>query len=156
IAEGSSAAFTQDAHGTPVYMAPEQFAEQIRISPATDIYALGMLAFALLTGKHYWGLEIERGLNVFRLARIAEGGPREPATARARRAGARLPGAFDEWFATVTAMRPNERYPTAGVAVETLADALNIALPGERSQRIRVPLALRLAPTVREPASVAI
>ena len=126
IAEGNTSAFTQDAQGTPVYMAPEQFAEQIRISPATDIYALGMLAFTLLTGKQYWGLEVERGMNVFMLARIAEGGPREPATKRARREGAELPAAFDEWFSIITALTPGERYPTAGDAIEALADTLQI------------------------------
>ena len=125
---GRTSALTQDAQGTPVYMAPEQFAEQIRISPATDIYALGLLAFTLLTGKQYWGDEIERGMNVFMLARIAEAGPKEAATARAARAGKRLPPAFDEWFTTITAIVPGERYPTATVAVEALAEALDVAL----------------------------
>lgn len=126
IAEGKSSALTDDAQGTPVYMAPEQFAEQIRISPATDIYALGMVAFMLLTGGHYWGAEIERGMNVFMLARIAEGGPKEPATVRAAKKGVTLPASFDAWFSIVTALAPGERYPTAGDAVSALADALRV------------------------------
>jgi serine/threonine-protein kinase len=126
IAEGMTSALTQDAQGTPVYMAPEQFAEQIRISPATDIYALGMLAFTLLTGENYWGTEIARGMNVFMLARVAEAGPKEPASVRAKRAGATLPPAFDEWFSTITAIVPGERYPTASVAIEVLADVLGV------------------------------
>jgi eukaryotic-like serine/threonine-protein kinase len=137
IAEGKSSALTQDAQGTPVYMAPEQFAEQIRISAATDIYAIGMVAFTLLTGEHYWGPEISRGMNVFMLARIAEGGPKEPATLRASRQGAILPAAFDDWFSTVTALAPGERYPTAGDAVEALAEALTVSpretVPGDAS-----------------------
>jgi serine/threonine protein kinase len=128
LAEGKSSALTQDAQGTPVYMAPEQFAEQIRISAATDIYALGMVAFTLLTGRHYWGPEIERGMNVFMLARVAEAGPKESATKRAQRQGAVLPSAFDEWFSVVTAIAPHERYPTAGDAVAVLADVLGVPL----------------------------
>jgi len=128
IAEGSSSAYTQDAQGTPVYMAPEQFAEQIRISAATDIYALGMVAFTLLTGKHYWGPEIARGMNVFMLARVAEAGPKEAATRRASRQGATLPPAFDEWFSIITAIAPGERYPTATDAVDALADVLGVPL----------------------------
>jgi len=131
IADGMTSAFTEDAQGTPVYMAPEQFAEQIRISPATDIYALGMLSFALLTGTHYWGAEIKRGLNVFMLARIAEGGPREPASVRAQAFGVELSPAFDAWFATITALVPGERYPMASVAIEALGDALGLPLPSE-------------------------
>ncbi len=131
IAEGKTSALTQDAQGTPVYMAPEQFAEQIRISPATDIYALGMLTFTLLTGHQYWGPEIARGMNVFMLARVAEAGPKERATLRAERAGATLPAAFDEWFSTVTAIVPGERFPTATDAVEVLADVLGVPLVEE-------------------------
>jgi serine/threonine protein kinase len=139
LAEGKSSALTQDAQGTPVYMAPEQFAEQIRISPATDIYALGMVAFTLLTGQHYWGPEIERGMNVFMLARVAEAGPKEPATVRAHKQGATLPATFDDWFSIVTAISPGERYPTAGDAIAALADALGepltTQLPSGRRRR---------------------
>lgn len=38
--------------GTPLYMAPEAIAGDAKPHPARDVYALGLLAFEMLTGKH--------------------------------------------------------------------------------------------------------
>ena len=51
IAGGTLNTHTGTIFGTPEYMAPEQFHGQSAAAPATEIYALGVLAFRLLAGQ---------------------------------------------------------------------------------------------------------
>jgi tRNA A-37 threonylcarbamoyl transferase component Bud32 len=41
--------------GTPGYMSPEQEATGKYLKPASDVYALGLLLFEMLTGRNYFG-----------------------------------------------------------------------------------------------------
>ena len=41
------------AMGSPIWMAPEQ-ADRSPVTPATDVWALGLIAFYLLTGRPFW------------------------------------------------------------------------------------------------------
>jgi serine/threonine-protein kinase len=106
--------------GTPLYMAPEQVRGDGDIGAAADIYALGQIAFTLLSGEPYWAKEKGAHNSVYPLLMRVADGVREPASARAKQ----LPPAFDDVFARATATAPSERYPTAGALVEALADAL--------------------------------
>ncbi len=49
---GSTVANTQ-AVGSPIWMAPEQ-TDHGMVTPAADVWALGLLAFTLFTGKVFW------------------------------------------------------------------------------------------------------
>jgi serine/threonine-protein kinase len=136
--EATSEGHTQTV-GTPIYMAPEQFRAEGRVSPATDIYALGMLAYTLLVGVHYWKEEHDRCANPFAFASIAVHGPGEPPTIRADRQGITLPEAFDDWFASATSRQPADRFRNASEAVMTLAEALGVAQPVMSSPTNGVP-----------------
>ncbi|HEY6561816.1 MAG TPA: serine/threonine-protein kinase [Polyangiaceae bacterium] len=127
------------AVGTPLYMAPEQFRGKGRVSPATDIYALGMLAYLLLVGKHYWREEREACENPFAFASLAAKGPVEPASARAARCTVLLTPAFDAWFARATAYRTDERFASAVAAITDLSRVFGLAAPSP-------PPSLSLAP----------
>jgi serine/threonine-protein kinase len=130
-AKGTSQA--TNSVGTPLYMAPEQFLPGADVTPAADIYALGLLAYTLLVGTDYWHEELERDDNVFAFALIAMKGPMEAPSARALRvAGIALSSSFDVWFRKTTALSPQARFATASEAVRELSVALRVNLPHPR------------------------
>lgn len=117
--------------GTPLYMAPEQFSMHSSVSPATDIYALGLIAFTLLVGKPYWINESKEAQSPIAFALHASKGPEESAVARAAKLNVALPEAFDGWFFRATSLIPADRFPSARVAVAELAAVLGVPLPHE-------------------------
>jgi serine/threonine-protein kinase len=125
---------TTNSVGTPLYMAPEQFLPGGEVTPAADIYALGLLAYTLLVGTDYWHEDLERDENVFAFALIAMKGTVEAPSVRALRvAGMHLSPAFDAWFAKATALSPAARFATASEAVRELAIATRVNLPPPRA-----------------------
>jgi predicted ATPase/tRNA A-37 threonylcarbamoyl transferase component Bud32 len=102
--------------GTPMYMAPEQVrAQATRIGPASDGWALAMLALTLLTGEPYW----TPGTIAEVMAQI-EGTPMYAPSTR----WPWLPVAFDAWFARATHRVPEKRFRSVGDAVSARRPAL--------------------------------
>ncbi|MFO0611595.1 MAG: hypothetical protein U0414_03335 [Polyangiaceae bacterium] len=103
-------------------MAPEQVEPAASVGPSADVWSLGLLAFAMLTGRSFW-----RGANP------VDGSPAEvlgellsrdkpPASARAEALGVGhlVPPGFDGWFARATARDATQRYADASAAFREL------------------------------------
>jgi serine/threonine-protein kinase len=110
--------------GTPAYMSPEQLGGDGNVGPPADVYALGHIAFALLTGKAYWSPEEEDGGIWLLMSKMARGLP-EPATVRSLAFGTPLPAQFDAWFTRATALVPEGRFASASALVESLSSVLS-------------------------------
>ncbi len=130
VAEGVSGGTTEPV-GTPLYMAPEQWRESVKLTPAADIYALGMMTFTMITGKPYWKQELDRAGGLVQFALLATKGTPETASKRAAPLGIVLSPAFDRWFERATALRPENRFTRATEAVRALEAVLADMAPDE-------------------------
>jgi serine/threonine-protein kinase len=114
--------------GTPAYMAPEQALGDVdRIGPATDVWALGLVAFKLLTGQDYWdggNTPAVQMLAVILTAPLVAPSARAPASSGIVALGP----LFDRWFERCVARVASDRFPSAGEAVAALAEALAVPL----------------------------
>lgn len=109
---------TQAMLGTPLYMAPEQAKGgegRAEIGACTDVWAVGMIGFELLTGKTYWNAEsLMAHLGQLLFSAMA------PASSKA----GGLPAGFDTWFARSCSREIGGRYPSVGEQIGELARLL--------------------------------
>ena len=118
IAAESSLTQSDAFLGTPGFMAPEQTdSGGPPLTLRADLYALGLIAFKLLTGRAYW----KSGSLAQILAQILVE-PMPPPSER----GSSLGAAFDAWFLRATDRDPSKRFGAAGEQVEALAVALGL------------------------------
>ncbi|MCA9534893.1 MAG: protein kinase [Myxococcales bacterium] len=127
LLQGGKTAATQNIAGSPLWMAPEQ-ADGGAIRPATDVWALGLIAFDALVGQPYWRSARE-GATLTRLLVEILTEPLEPASVRAASvagpaAAAGLPTGFDSFFARCVARDSYARFTDANVALDALTDVL--------------------------------
>jgi serine/threonine-protein kinase len=98
--------------GTPGYLAPEQAdTEPGSVGPASDVYALGAILYALLTGRAPY----QAGTALRTILQVV--GPEMPPPVRALRS--RVPARLERICMRCLGKQPAERYPTAlALAVE--------------------------------------
>ena len=124
--------------GTPAYTAPEQMGSTTRrlaakqgitiargICPATDVWAIGLIAYEMITGLrpgHYWNIETMTELPM----KIAFEALDNASTRAAERANL-LPAGFDPWFSRCMCKDAAERWPDAKEAIESLIELLQRA-----------------------------
>jgi serine/threonine protein kinase len=137
-----SLTMTGTVMGTAGYLAPEQAMGQ-RAAPASDRYALGVVAFELLTGSRPFEAD-----SVTAEASAHVQAPIPRASERNRN----LPVELDEFFERTLAKAPNDRFGSCAELVAALRDAL------QRAAGKTQPIAVATAPTrplrEREPTPV--
>jgi len=100
--------------GTPHYMSPEQVRQE-EVGPAADIWALAIVAFECLTGRHpFEGNNVIALFSNIQLGRSLAASELEPS----------LGAGFDTWFKRATALDPKDRFGDANTAVEQLGRTL--------------------------------
>lgn len=112
----SDASDTGVPMGTPRYMSPEQvLAERGTIGKGTDVWAMGFVAFRLLSGREYWAGETA-------LAVVTEilHAKMPPPSER----GCDLGPAFDAWFLRSCDRDQAKRFDSVGEQMEALDKAL--------------------------------
>lgn len=150
VAESRTAATVTSAIGSPLWMAPEQAQPGAQLRPATDVWALGLIAFFLLTGKSFWASANHPQFTLQALLVEIMTQPIEPASARAATLGAHgLPAGFDAWFARCVDRSIDARFADAGVAIAALRPLLQgvLASPPVSSFAATAPMPMGVAVT---------
>jgi serine/threonine-protein kinase len=101
--------------GTPMYLSPEQ-ARGEALTPRSDQFSLGVVAYRTLTGQLPWG---PHAASAVVMMRIVSHAPPPPSSLRPG-----LPAAGDAVFERVLAKKPEGRYETCGAFAAALREAL--------------------------------
>lgn len=106
--------------GTPLYMAPEAITSDTT-TPSADVYAMGLLAFTMLTGAHPFAREDRAGMMTRQVNEV-------PPIASTVSAGISLP--VSKVLARALEKSPTARFPSASEFVEALRRAWGFEKPG--------------------------
>jgi formylglycine-generating enzyme required for sulfatase activity len=116
------------AIGSPLWMAPEQTERNAEISPATDVWALGLVTFAMLTARSFWLASEQKEMALSAFLRELVLDPIPKASERAAALGVKhaLPQGFDAWFARAVCREREQRYASATEAYQAFCERLGI------------------------------
>ncbi len=133
--------------GTPDYMAPEQV-EGGEVGPATDIYALGLVAYEMLSGR----LPFEGATPISRaVRRLSEDPVPLPVPG-----GAALPPGWSAAILRCLAREPGRRFPSPSEFVRALSSTSGAAIDGSATRLMDRPPPRRRLLTVLAGAAVAL
>ncbi|HEU4322219.1 MAG TPA: serine/threonine-protein kinase [Roseiflexaceae bacterium] len=104
--------------GTPGYIAPEQAIGSATLTPACDVYALGVVLFELLAGRLPFEADTAMGVVLKHLYDP----PPAPTSVRPS-----LPPALDAVVLRALEKEPSARFPSAGALAQALAAAWPVA-----------------------------
>ncbi len=128
--------------GTPMYLSPEQSRGE-SLTPASDQFSLGVLAYRMLTGKLPWGPNAAPALIMMRIVSQA---PPAPSSLRPE-----VGPAVDAVFDRVLAKRPDGRFESCGAFATALREALQ---PRQPSTPVDTPTEITAQPVFVAPAPV--
>jgi hypothetical protein len=136
--EDTSSGLTQDGRAplSPAYASPEQLRGEARLTPASDVFSLGALAFQLLAGQRPFSDADRNRMSVGMEVPIPSIRARNPA----------VPGEVEGLVQRALAHEPAARFENAGAFADAL-DAVIRRLP-EEAAAARVPAAAVVAPPV--------
>jgi WD40 repeat protein len=131
----------RDSHlGTPQYMAPEQWVDPRRADARTDVYALGVLCYEMLTGR--------RPFDGATLMEVARAHARKPVPAL----GDGFPAEIDAVLTRAMAKAPADRFATPLELAEALRRAAHV---DDEDQLPQLPAELRELSLTLAPAPIA-
>ncbi len=111
LAEDSSITRTGQVLGTPSYMSPEQAEGQAEVGTATDIYALGAVLYAMLTGRPPFAADSA----IDTLSQVVRDDP-----VPLRKLNPKIPRDLETICLKCLAKNPARRYPSAGHCADDL------------------------------------
>lgn len=135
--------------GTPAYLSPEQISGD-KGDHRVDIYALGVLAYEIVTGR----LPFEGTSTTAAMMKRFEGPPPPPSTLRAE-----VPRFLDDLIGKCLALEPNDRFQSADELLaelhtsssgqtEIVRTDSSLVVSGSRGTLARRPLARRVLPWI--------
>ncbi len=134
-------AITRGVVGSPLYIAYEQLTSG-SITPRTDVWAMGLIAFFMLAGTSYWRAASAEHISVSAIFAEVLNMTIVAPTERAKQLGI-TPGwtsSFDTWFLRCVNREQSARFESAGAAADALTESLLGPEGATASFRSRAPV----------------